>query len=314
MEKRYLAVDVGGTSIKYGLFDCSGKMLMKDSLPKSERRMSDLVETIGVLYEKEPHRPEGIALSLNMIVNHETGEVYGGSNYLMESDSYPFREMVSERCGGVPVSVDKDSNAAMKAELKTGNLKGAENAIAIILGTGIGMSLCVNGRIFYGDNCFSCEASTIMIGSACPKDPLSAIWVQYNGVPTFIQRTAEEVGEDPELFDGKRLFERIEAGDEGVIQMFDGYCDTLATQIMNLTLLLDIHRIAIGGGISAQPLLFEKLIQKLSELNSFFRPSAKALLPQIVPCKYRNDANLYGAFYSLMDGLKIEIEERNHEL
>ena len=255
MGEQYLAVDVGGTSIKYGSFDRSGTLLRKDSLPKTERRYPELIDTIGQLYEKETEISGGIALSLNMIVNPETGEVYGGSNYLMDGDSYPFREKLCERCGDILVFIDKDSNAALLAELKTGNLQGAENAMAIILGTRIGMALKISGKIYRGDNCFAGEASTIMVGAACPKDPVSAIWYNFSGVPEFVRRTAEAIGEEPEQFDGKALFARIEAKDETVTKLFDGYCDTLATQIMNLTLLLDINRIAIGGGISAQPLL-----------------------------------------------------------
>ena len=309
MESRYLAVDVGGTSIKYGFFDSKGTLIRKSSIPKTERRVPELIETIGRLWEMEPERPDGIAVSLNMIVNPQTGEVYGGSNYLMEGDSFPFRERLIERCGGVPVALDKDSNAALFAELQTGNLQGAESAIAIILGTGIGLALCINGKILYGDNCFAGEASTMMVGSACPSDPISAFWYNFSGVPAFVRRTADVIGVDPELFSGKDLFARIEAGDETVIQLFDGFCDTLATQIMNLTLLLDINRVVIGGGISAQPLLFEKVRQKLEELNCFLRPSAKARVPEILPCKYHNDANLYGTFYRLKAMLDRERRE-----
>ena len=77
------------------------------------------------------------------------------------------------------------------------------------------------------------------------------------------------------------------------------YTDSLAVQIFNLSILLDLEKIAIGGGISASPLLLQTLKQSME----FFRknsPQAKYLPllfnPELVVCKYKNDANLLGAY------------------
>ena len=59
-------------------------------------------------------------------------------------------------------------------------------------------------------------------------------------------RAASELGEDPKAFDGLRFFEMIEQGSEKATALFDDYCTILAVQIMNLTMLLDIKKIAVG--------------------------------------------------------------------
>ena len=81
-------------------------------------------------------------------------------------------------------------------------------------------------------------------------------------------------------------------------EAFDELCTNIAVQIYNLSWLLDLEKIAIGGGISHQPIVTERIKEKFAEVIS--KSSAGHMdLPmytQIVPCAFSNDANLIGAF------------------
>ena len=89
-------------------------------------------------------------------------------------------------------------------------------------------------------------------------------------------------------------------GDELVLKGLKDYTDALAVQIYNLNILLDLDIIAIGGGISQQPLLLEYVNKSMTELTGKIplrSVSPYVPVPRITNCRYYNDANLIGALY-----------------
>ena len=91
------------------------------------------------------------------------------------------------------------------------------------------------------------------------------------------------------------LFEMANNGNEAVLKGLNQFCLETAVQIYNINQIFDCEKVAIGGGISAQPLLLELIKKNFDEIyNSCY---ASTLPPEIVVCEYRNDANLIGALY-----------------
>lgn len=93
-------------------------------------------------------------------------------------------------------------------------------------------------------------------------------------------------------------------GDEKVLAGLKEYTDGLAVQIYNLNIYLDLDIIAIGGGISQQPLLHKYLQRSLDEVleNIPLRKiSPYVPEPKITNCRFYNDANLIGALYHFMN-------------
>ena len=105
-----------------------------------------------------------------------------------------------------------------------------------------------------------------------------------------------------ESFDGIEIFDMASGGNQNALSAIDEFCRLLAIQIYNVQAFADPEKIAIGGGISAQPLLFELLNRHLDRI---FAGEAKYGLavtrPDVVPCKYRNNANLIGALYAYLN-------------
>lgn len=100
--------------------------------------------------------------------------------------------------------------------------------------------------------------------------------------------------------DGIQIFDRANKGEEAVLKALKEFTDTLAVQIYNLNVILDLDVVAIGGGISKQPLLLEYLNRSMNELMEH-HPIRKITpyvpKPEITNCKFYNDANLIGALY-----------------
>ena len=123
------------------------------------------------------------------------------------------------------------------------------------------------------------------------------VWAATNGIPGLLKAVQESVG-TKEQYNGKEIFEMANSGDKKVLAGLDKFCNRLAVQIYKLQALFDPEKIAIGGGISAQPLLLELVEKHIEEMyQTGLKANSPIARPVVVPCQYRNDANLLGAFY-----------------
>ena len=121
-------------------------------------------------------------------------------------------------------------------------------------------------------------------------------YVVMGGAPGLCKRYAKKKGIAPETVNGRVVFDAVERYESEAVEALDAYTAEIAVQIFNLQTLLDPDRFAIGGGISAQPVFLEYLRKNSRELISKSYYHVRA--PEIVCCKFQNDANLYGAYES----------------
>lgn len=102
--------------------------------------------------------------------------------------------------------------------------------------------------------------------------------------------------ETDEKYSGEQIFEMANSGNEKVLAALDEFCFYIALQLYNIQAIFDPEKFAIGGGISAQPLLIEKINEQYKKL---FIPVFPLRPVDVVACEFRNDANLIGAYYQL---------------
>ena len=98
---------------------------------------------------------------------------------------------------------------------------------------------------------------------------------------------------DKDQLDGKAVFELCNQKDEVALGCLKEFTDYLAAGLYNLQACVDPEKIAIGGGISKQPILFEYIQKSLDEIYAAIPFNIPRV--QIVNCKYFNDSNLMGA-------------------
>ena len=108
----------------------------------------------------------------------------------------------------------------------------------------------------------------------------------------MIKRIAQALDIPP---DGPLIFEKICQKDPIAYPIFLYYCRCLTKEIFNIDYVLDLEKVAIGGGISEQPILIETLNQCFKQWRKKYRDDLYDL--DIVACTYRHDANLIGALY-----------------
>ena len=133
---------------------------------------------------------------------------------------------------------------------------------------------------------------------------MDSYWGMISGAEGLAKIVAKHTGEDWKIYDGLKIFGLANEGDEKVLAGLREFTDRLAVQIYNLNIYLDLDIIAIGGGISRQPLLHEYLQKSLDEVmkNIPLRKITPYVPePKLTKCQFYNDANLIGALYHFMN-------------
>ena len=197
------------------------------------------------------------------------------------------------------MTIENDGKCAALAEKWKGSLKDCRNGAVVVLGTGVGGGIIIDHKLYRGGHFTAGEYSYILTDQK-QSEEAKGYWGMANGAETLAQKAAFYTGEDPEKLDGIQIFDRANKGEEAVLKALKEFTDTLAVQIYNLNVILDLDVVAIGGGISKQPLLLEYLNRSMNELMEH-HPIRKITpyvpKPEITNCKFYNDANLIGALY-----------------
>ncbi len=295
---KLLCFDVGGTLIKSAVLNEELELSRQDSVPTPFTDFESFVSVITDRYQECKEEVEGIAISMPGIIDAKKGIYYSGGVF-----RYPhprnIAEVLSERCG-CPVRIENDAKAAVLAEFHEGVLQGCQNACVFVIGTGVGGGLIIDSKVVRGPHFSAGEFSFVntenekyddidyMVGHRCSTD--------------FLLRRYKELKGRKEEIDGRAFFARLES-DDAARQAFDELCTNVALQIYNLHWLLDLEKVAIGGGISRQPILTERIREKFAEVKekSFAGQVGFEMPVEIVTCRFCNDANLIGAFISYRD-------------
>ena len=294
----YAVIDVGGTFTKYAVMTDEGEFLRKGKIPTETEDIDLFLGSIAGIYEDAAAKEgdiAGVALSMPGFLDVETGYAYnGGGVYCVKEMN--LIEALRERIP-VPVTMENDARCAALAELWHGNLAGCRNAAAVILGTGVGGGIIVNGEILRGKHFVAGELSYFMLDDMdgeLDEKKIAALAASARGLVGMV---AEAKGIPAEEIDGVRVFKMIEEGDETVRKILWKFAGNVARVICNIQIIIDPERVVVGGGISTQPLLIEMIREQAERTMKLFSWT-ELPVPVIVPCKFFNDSNLIGALYS----------------
>lgn len=311
----YLGIDLGGTNIAVGVVDESYQIIArakrKTRVPCNEGLIDDLaaaareaVETAGITLDDVPW----IGIGCPGTINRSTGIVeYANNLYL---NNFKLRDMLQEKLGR-PVIIENDANAAAYGEYKAGALKGADNAIAITLGTGVGGGIIINGQVYSGSNFAGGELGHIVIvcnGADCTCGR-KGCWEAYSSATALIRMTREAMaanankkdspiweitGGSFDTVNGRTAFDAMRAGDPMGQAIVDKYISYLACGIANCINIFQPDILCIGGGISNEG---ETLLAPLRELvhKETYNYTNGSKQTEICRAQLGNDAGIIGA-------------------
>ncbi|WP_294578303.1 ROK family protein [uncultured Thomasclavelia sp.] len=290
----YLAMDVGGTSIKYGVIDdlgvikSQGKVVTPDSLEKMYQIMEDI-------YHQIDQKIDGIALSMPGAVDSEVG-IIEGSSALDYIHGPNIKNDLMQRLN-LRVTIENDANCAALAEVWKGAASKVNDCMFIVSGTGIGGAVVKNRLIHKGKHLHGGEFGYMVALNDIENDQYIC-WSEAGSTVAVVKAVAKELDVPVESLDGKEIFDQADTNP--VYQKYvNQYYSVLAMGIFNLQYVYDPEMIVIGGAISARDDLIEQVESHLDKI--YQKISHAKIRPQVVKCHFAGEANLIGAVYHFLN-------------
>lgn len=303
----YVGFDIGGTTVKYGVLDEAGNILEKSAIPTNYQLVDFLVEldTIVKDAQKRYEKIEGIGISAPGIIQED--------GYMLTAGAIrPFYganiKIELERLTGLPVSVENDANAAVIAEHWIGNAQGLENYLCIVLGTGIGGGIVLNGEVFRGAHGMAGEFGWSIIDHLPAEADIEEVsWnkraatvgglcYQYNLSQKKLAAAA------PMILDAREIFQREAEGEVLAINIVEQFLTDLSVGMLNLISSFDPELILFGGGISSNEEFnqrFQKRLEEVMNRHESIHYLKNKTIAAVRPAKLQNDAGMIGAVYQI---------------
>ena len=304
--RRFIGIDVGGTSIKYGLVK-EDLTVEKDSSCPTPDDGRKILETICACVEKlllDTSNIEAVCISSAGIIDSERGIVQEANPALIPGyTGTRISDRILEQFG-LPCYVENDVNCAGMAEYMAGAAKGSGSMLMLTVGTGIGGAFIWDGKLWKGHGNSACEVGRMELGNGSFEE-LAATSV-------LILKTAKQLGKNPAEISGKWIFEQAEAGNKVCIREIDRMCDVLAQGIANLCYVLNPEIVVLGGGISAQK---EWLLPRLEKGLERYLIATIRKQTRLEVAAFGNYAGMTGACCAMMQkqecALRGETDEKN---
>ena len=295
-----VGVDVGGSHVGLGIVDENGKIILKKSKDYEEHKkdMSDVVlntikELLRDILSKSKidiSKIESIGIAIPGTVSETSivkAENLGIRDFEIE------KELRKEF--DVPVRLQNDAKCAAIAEKEFGSLKGYDDSMFLILGTGVGGAVFLNGKLLRPKRYSGFEVGHMVIkdnGIKCGCGRKGCYEV-YSSIKRFKEKIRDEFNL-PDI-DGIRIenFMRENEGNEKLNEMIDTYIDDVCIGLINLIDIFEPEAVSLGGSFAFYKDMFlEKLEKKIVEKNELYNTDS---IPKFVVADLKNDAGIIGA-------------------
>jgi predicted NBD/HSP70 family sugar kinase len=283
-----LAIDIGGTFIKWAVSDGLTLTGVRGKVPTPQDSFDSLVGAIAGIAEALPQCVEGIAVSLPGTVDAKTGFIAQGGA-LQYANGRNLVDALRDRLG-LPASIQNDARCAALAEIELGELKGMSDGVMVVIGTGVGGAILSGGRLVTGATGAAGELS-MLAARPLRCEGMGGLLGNRAGMRGLLAKAQEDLGR--ESLTGEELIALGNAGDARATAALDDGLADLADALLSLQFLLDPQRFVIGGGISADETYMSHLLAAYDA--AFAALPFSAPRAQVVPARFRNDANLLGA-------------------
>ncbi|WP_404454986.1 ROK family protein [Virgibacillus necropolis] len=291
--KKFIGIDIGGTTIKYSIINESGEILFHSKTATDIRKGIDfleskLVDIVHSLMLKAEHI-QGVGISTTGCVHSKTGEIVHAGNTMPDYTGTNLKQLI-EKEFHITTSVNNDVNAAALGEAWIGAARDINTFFCLTLGTGIGGAFVIDKKLSVGRNFRAGEIGYLR------KDEFGKSFEDKAATSALIRTGREKL--QNEHIDGKELFDLAKTGDETCNRIIDQWCNELSKGIADIICILDPGVIIIGGAVSQQGTY---LIEKIRESLKQYVPTtfAESTVLKIAQCG--NDAGMLGAVYPFLN-------------
>jgi glucokinase len=284
-----LGVDVGGTTIKAlpvavteGGVDALGEGVRRPT-PKDA---DGVLEAVAAIAGEFPY-VEALGVAVPGIIDEPAGVAVTAAAFGWHN--VPIRDWLASRTG-LPVALGHDVRAGGLAEWRLGASRGAENALLVMLGTGIGSCVVVDGRLLTGSGYAGQLGHTI----ADPDGPVCGCGQRgclgmIASARAVARRYAERTG-DAEVTTARVVAERARAGDPVAQAVWDEAVSALGDGLVTAVTLFGSEVVVLGGGLAlAGDQLIGPVAERLEAKLTFQRR------PRVVAAELGDESGILGA-------------------
>jgi predicted NBD/HSP70 family sugar kinase len=295
------AADLGGTKLAAAMADARGRIVAELTEPTDRRGGAHVAEQIAACADKlaqiagiDAARVRHVMVGVPGAIDPITGRVSLTPN-IADLQDFDVLGYLRGRFGP-DVAIENDVNLAMLGEQALGCASQCRSAAFLALGTGAGLGLLIDGKLFRGARGSAGEIADLPIG----RDPASQTPFPHGafelevGSLAILERYRRQGGTAAVTV--RDIFRLLEAGDEVAAAVLDTTARWVALAIATLQSLLDLELIVLGGSIGLRPELYERVRRALPA--HFSRPIA------IAPSQLGDRAGLIGAVCAAAQALR----------
>ncbi len=311
MSKYCFGIDVGGTTIKMGLFDTEGAVLDKWEIPTNtdengKHILPDIADAIKAkMQEKNLNVSDVIGTGIGV-----PGPVDGAGIVRkcvnLGWGVFPVEEELSKLLG-MPVKAGNDANVAALGEMWKGGGQGYKSIVVVTLGTGVGGGIIVNGKIMAGATGAGGEIGHIHVDDneteicGCGNKGCLEQYASATGIVRLANRKLEASNKESVLrkepVTSKTVFDAVKAGDELAGEIAEEFGKILGKTLSGIACVCNPEAFVIGGGVSkAGPVLLDYIEKNYTPYVFPGSRDTKFCLATL-----GNDAGIFGSAKMVLD-------------
>ena len=307
----YVGIDVGGMSLKAGIVDEKGNIIIKKAVKTIPGRSGELI--VGDLADLikatilESKIPSSEIVGVGMGFPGSVWDEKGIVRYCCNIDlvDIPMVKLLKEKGIEYPIVISNDANCAVLGEAYFGSAKGSKNVVLITIGTGLGTGIVVDGVLLTGNRSAGAEGGHMQInigGAKCGCDK-KGHYEAYASATALLRQAKDACEKHPESlmnelfkkngYEGYCIFNAAEQGDETAKKVIAKFVKYVGMGAVSLCNLFYPEYFLVGGGIANNGALFIPQLQRYISRNVYgtkYNPKIK-----VQAAKLLNDAGIIGA-------------------
>ena len=297
----YVGVEVGGTTVKLGLFSDTGELLEKWEIPTRIEEdgkyiLPDIVESIEEKRAERGGNIKGIGMGIPGPMTDD-GVVLKCANFGW--GVFSVKNTLADLTGVGNVKVGNDANVAALGEMWKGGGRGHDSIVMVTLGTGVGGGIIQQGKVLTGSTGAGGEIGHIKVEFNNPATcgcGNKGCLEQYASATGIVRMAKEDLTNDSILSNcanitAKDVFDGAKAGDRYCREIVERFGRYLGIALSNVAHVVDPEAFVIGGGVSAAGPIITDVVEKYYNENAMYALKNK----EFHLAELGNDAGIYGA-------------------
>lgn len=290
--KNIIALDIGGTNIKYGCISINGEIISSDKIEtEAKKGIDELLKKIYTIINRYlSTNTLGIAISATGQIDFNNGKIIGGNPIIPGWIGCELQKIIEEKFS-LPCIVDNDVNCAAVGELWLGSAKNINNFLCLTIGTGIGGGIVFDKKLYRGASSVAGEFGKLFLEAKKETyekhASMSALEKKVFDVLTY-------------SMNGKEIFDKYWLKDEKISNVVDEWIEDLAEGLRTLLYIWNPSCIVLGGAVTKQGSKLKDRIEKslASKITNNYLDCLDLKFASL-----GNDAGMIGATYLLLEKL-----------